>query len=434
MSNFLLRCVDGGERYTTEDLIKGDFYTCPTHEPEERRSNLVFEYDLNAISASGTLNPRSLRVRTEPRSILRYSPLLPISGNDLPSLGEGWTTLYGETPDTSHLLDRLKNALDIEGIQLRAKYEGTNPTGSFKDRGMVIAVKRALEVEAKATAAGTTGNTGASAAAYSKRAGLRFYEFLPRNVASMKIAQAIAYGAEVIPFDADFDQVMAFVRSVRKRFGLQLLNSINPYRVEGQSTISYEIWEWNGYKSPDAVVVPVGNGANIGAIWRGFERLYKLKVTDKLPRMIGVQSESVAPIVDAVRRDLPDVEPIHQHYTVASAIDIGDPVNSKLALIAIRESGGTAVAVSDSQILDAQRLLIDKTGIWAEPASSATIAALPQLYRNNDINDGEKVVVILTGAGWKAPEVFEDQIKDAMKNPIPLRESALERRLYQVAA
>jgi threonine synthase len=275
--------------------------------------------------------------------------------------------------------------------ELYFKWEGANPTGSFKDRGMVVAVAKALEAGARAVVCASTGNTAASAAAYAGRAGLRCLVVLPEgSVATGKLAQARVHGAVVASVPCSFDRALQLVREASERLRLALVNSLNPYRLEGQKTAAFEILDQLG-GSPDAVVLPVGNAGNITAYWRGF---CEALPPDRRPRMWGVQAAGAAPLVLG--------RPVDDPQTVASAIRIGRPASWEGAVRAASESGGRILAVSDEEILRAQRRLAEEEGLFVEPASAASVAGLLRLVREG-VRVRGTVVAVLTGHGLKDP-------------------------------
>jgi threonine synthase len=318
--------------------------------------------------------------------IARYREYLPI-GEDVPivSLGEGDTPLVP--------LPRLSERL---GIRALAKVEGMNPTASFKDRGMTMAVTKALDQGAQAVICASTGNTSASAAAYAARAGLNAAVIIPDGkIAAGKLAQALAHGANVMALDGSFDDALRIVRELVERHNIALVNSLNPFRLEGQKTAAFEVCDELG-EAPDALCIPVGNAGNVSAYWMGFHAYLESGVTRRLPRLYGFQAEGAAPLVLGHRVDAPE--------TIATAIRIGDPARGEQALQAMNGSGGGVAAVSDAEILDAYRLLSATEGIFCEPSSAASVAGLIKRVAQGDLGDGETVVCVLTGHGLKDPD------------------------------
>jgi len=335
--------------------------------------------------------------QTRPISVWRYEELLPLDRTSLKvSLGEGGTSL--------HRSIRLAERFGVK--RLRVKDEGQNPTGSFKDRGMTLGVSKAIEIGAERVACASTGNTSASLAAYAARAGLECIVVIPSGkIALGKLIQAMVYGARVVQLEGNFDDALrVVVESAQFDNGLYLLNSINPYRLEGQKTLAYEVWDQLEGDIPDTVIVPVGNAGNISAIWKGFQDLNRLGLTSDLPRMVGVQAEGASPIAEAFRRGLNTIEPIPNPETVATAIRIGSPASWKKALMAVRSSKGLVETVTDREILKAQRLLASLEGIFVEPASASSIAGLKKLIESGAISREEEVVCVTTGHGLKDPE------------------------------
>jgi threonine synthase len=319
----------------------------------------------------------------------RYRDLLARPGEAFPvTLGEGGTPLIHAT--------RLGPEVDLDALYL--KVEGSNPTGSFKDRGMVLAVNRAMASGARAVVCASTGNTAASAAAYAAAAGLRCFVVLPAgNVARGKLAQALAAGAELIMVDGNFDQALAGVRALDEEGAVVVVNSINPDRIAGQETGAFEIVDELG-GAPGAVALPVGNAGNITAYWAGFVRYAASGRTDgRRPRMLGFQADGAAPIVHGAAVDKPE--------TVATAIRIGNPASWQEAMVARDESGGLIEAVSDEEILSMQLRIARMEGIFCEPASAAGVAGVARLAREGRLARSETVVCVLTGHGLKDPDI-----------------------------
>lgn len=322
----------------------------------------------------------------------RYGAYLPVTDKTpLVNLEEGSTPLVK--------LDRIGNDLDVE---LWGKLEGCNPSGSFKDRGMVLAVAKALEDGAKALVCASTGNTSASAAAYAAHVGVPCYVLLPSGKVAMgKLAQALIYGAKVIAVDGNFDRALEMAREAAEKMGLAMVNSVNPYRLISQRTGAWEICEALGF-APDLHVIPVGNAGNISAYWAGYKEFRERGEISTLPRMLGFQAEGAAPLVTG--------KPCPNPETVATAIRIGNPVSAELAKTAVRESDGAFEFVTDEEILDAQRILAAKGGVFAEPASCAPLAGLIKLKKYGKLPEGSRVVMILTGNGLKDPDTALSQV------------------------
>ncbi|MBI5599548.1 MAG: threonine synthase [Deltaproteobacteria bacterium] len=312
----------------------------------------------------------------------------------LPPVGEDAVTtlLEGNTP-----LVEAVNLKDVTGrTRLFFKFEGLNPTGSFKDRGMTLAVSKAREEGSRAVICASTGNTSASAAAYASRAGMKAYVLVPEgNVALGKLSQAMIHGAMVLEVRGSFDDALAVVKEVTKNYPVTMVNSLNPYRIEGQKTAAFEVCEYLGY-NPTHHFLPVGNAGNITAYWKGYEELRERRVVSESPRMMGFQAEGAAPIVRG--------EPVLNPKTVATAIKIGNPASWQGALRAKEESGGVIDMVSDEEILDAYRLVASREGIFCEPASAASLAGVIKMRKLSVLKDGDTAVCTLTGHGLKDPD------------------------------
>ena len=333
-------------------------------------------------------------------SVWKYRELLPLD-RDLfvTTLAEGGTGL--------HHCQRLGREMGLK--KLYVKNEGENPTGSFKDRGMTVALSKARELGKRRVVCASTGNTAASLAAYSARAGVQCVVIVPEGkIAAGKMLQVMIHGAAIFQVKGDFDQAMsAVIKLTERRKGFYLMNSLNPFRLEGQKTLAFEVCDQLRGGPPDSLILPVGNGGNISAIWKGFSEFQKLGVTKTRPRMIGVQAERAAPIARAVKRELDTIQPVTNPQTIASAIRIGSPVNWTKVLPAIYDSDGTAETVSDREILAAQNDLAAKEGIFVEPASAASIAGLRRLRESGKIERSEVVVCVTTGHGLKDPSIAD---------------------------
>ena len=319
----------------------------------------------------------------------RYRDLLARDDEQFPiTLGEGGTPLIHAR--------RLGAEIGLANLYL--KFEGVNPTGSFKDRGMVLAVNRAVSLGARAVVCASTGNTSASAAAYAAAAGLPCHVILPAGkVARGKLAQALAAGARLVMVDGNFDVALDAVRRLAEGGDAVVVNSINPDRLDGQQTAAFEVVDELG-RVPDAVALPVGNAGNITAYWRGFRRYADVGRSPggALPRMLGFQAEGAAPIVNGA--------PVEAPETVATAIRIGNPASWAGATTARDESGGLIEAVTDAEIMDAQRDIVQNEGVFCEPASAAGVAGVRRLAAEGRIGPGETVVCVLTGHGLKDPD------------------------------
>jgi len=374
---YVQRCIECGREYAPDEVV----YTC------ECGGLLEIAYNLDDIDPSTITAPGRL-------CVWKYRSLLPVRREPI-TLLEGGTPLYR--------CNELERELGIR--ELYVKHEGMNPTGSFKDRGMTVGVSKALELGMKVVACASTGNTSASLAIYGARANIPAVVLLPSGkVALGKVAQALMHGAKVLSIQGNFDEALELVRQLCESEGFYLLNSDNPYRLEGQKTIAFEVAEALGWHVPDCVVLPVGNAGNISAIYKGFRELRDLGITESVPKMCGIQAEGSKPIVEAFAARALEIAPEPTPETVATAIRIGNPVNAKKALSAIYESGGYAVDVSDEQILASQRALAQREGIGVEPASAASVAGLKKLLDMGVIQEDESVVCITTGHLLKDPE------------------------------
>ncbi len=336
---------------------------------------------------------RTYRVDEQEHGVWRFKSMLPKPSFKV-SLGEGNTPL-----------------IEAKSLPVPArtyvKFEGANPTGSFKDRGMAIAVSLAKTQGAKAIIAASTGNTSASASAYAARAGLKPIVVLPRGkVARGKLFQAVLHGAFIIEVEGSFDKALESVIQVTEGGSRVFypVNSFNPWRLEGQKTLAYEVYHQLG-KVPDYVIVPVGNAGNIWAIWKGFKELKESGVIDETPVMIGVQAQGASPIASMLSKGLEEPLWNDKPETVATAIRIGRPVNWRKAVTAIRESRGVIVSVDDRDILDAQRMLARSEGIGVEPASAASLAGLLKLAESGYFEGSPDIVLVATGHALKDPEV-----------------------------
>ena len=318
--------------------------------------------------------------------IERYRNFLPAS-DKTPVI----TLLEGNTP---HIF--AKSLSKELGLNIFLKYEGLNPTGSFKDRGMTMAISKALEGGVKAVMCASTGNTSASAAAYAARAGIDCIVLIPEGkIALGKLSQALMHGAKVIAVKGNFDEAFDIVRELTRKHPIALVNSINPYRIQGQKTGSFEICDGLG-DAPAYLFIPVGNAGNITAYWLGFKEYYQADKSTKLPKMMGFQAEGAAPIVKG--------HPIKNPETIATAIRIGNPARWKEAEEAASSSGGKIDMVSDDEIISAYKMLASQEGIFVEPASAASLAGLRKLVVEKKIEKGKTVVCVLTGHGLKDPD------------------------------
>ena len=330
------------------------------------------------------------------------------------------TLLEGATP----LLRASRLGRHLPGIEVYLKCEGQNPTGSFKDRGMTLAMSKALEEGSRAVLCASTGNTAAAAAAYASRAGLPCFVVVPAGgVAVGKLVQAMAQGARVVPVEGSFDEALRIVRESAPRFRLTLVNSVNPYRIEGQKTGAFEICDALG-RAPDVLAIPVGNAGNITAYWRGFVQYHRDGRSAALPKMWGFQAAGAAPLVLG--------HPVERPETVASAIRIGRPASWDGAVAAARDSGGGFEAVTDEELLAARRLLAVEEGVFVEPSSAAPVAGLLKRAREGRLPGGIVAACVLTGHGLKDPE----SVLRTERRPeaVPATPEALERVVDEVLA
>jgi threonine synthase len=308
---------------------------------------------------------------------------------------------------------------DVLGVKVKVyfKFEGLNPTGSFKDRGMTMAVSKAVEEGAQAILCASTGNTSASAAAYAARAGIRCSVLIPEGkIALGKLAQALMHGARVVQIAGNFDEALTLAREICKTHAVTLVNSINPYRIEGQKTAAFEIVEELG-DAPDVHCIPVGNAANIAAYWKGYKEYKNEKKAKRLPRMCGFQAAGAAPIVLGHIVEKPE--------TIATAIRIGNPASWKGALLTRDESKGLIESVTDDEILEAYRFLASREGVFGEPASAASVAGLMKCAKKGLLKAGETVVCTLTGHGLKDPDTAT-KVKNLPPPVKPEKEAVLK--------
>ena len=317
--------------------------------------------------------------------IEEYQKFLPVTEKTpVISLGEGNTPLIRAT--------RLAKAI-APGVELYLKFEGVNPTGSFKDRGMTLAISKAVESGARAVMCASTGNTSASAAAYGARAGLSVYVLIPAGKIAMgKLSQAMMHQATVIQLEGNFDQALSLVKEFSATLPIELVNSVNPFRIEGQKTAAFEVCDELG-DAPTVHVLPVGNAGNITAYWKGYKEYRSANQITRIPRMMGFQAAGAAPIVLG--------RVVDQPQTIATAIRIGNPASWSSALSAIEESAGAIDMVTDEEILQAYTMVAATEGVFCEPASAASVAGVAKLHRTKVLREGETVVCTLTGHGLK---------------------------------
>lgn len=330
-----------------------------------------------------------------------YRNFLPVTDETpIITLNEGNTPLIKAV--------NLKNRIGLD-LELYFKFDGTNPTGSFKDRGMTLALSKAVEAGSKAVICASTGNTSAAAAAYAARAGIKAIVLIPAGkIAIGKLSQALAHGAYVMQIEGNFDQALSIVKEIVTKYPITLVNSINPFRIQGQKTAAFEVCDQLQF-APKYHALPVGNAGNITAYWKGYNEYNKANRIEALPVMLGFQAAGAAPIVLGRMIENPE--------TIATAIRIGNPASWKSALAAKEESGGRIDAVTDEEILSAYKLIAVAEGILCEPASAASLAGVIKLYKEGYFDAGDSVVCTLTGNGLKDPDI----VFKVSKEPIKIR-------------
>jgi threonine synthase len=387
LAQFELRCIECGAPH---DMAR-PAYSC------SKCGNLL-EVKLDIRSSKERIAKANRMSR--PLSVWRYKELIPVGDKaSIYSLGEGGTQLIR--------CGRLAKELGLKSLWI--KFDGTNPTGSFKDRGMTVGITKAKELGMKTVTCASTGNTSASLSAYAGLAGLRCVVLIPEGkVALGKLAQAMMHGATVVSVKGNFDQALEVVMMSSERLGMYVLNSVNPFRIEGQKTAAYEICDQLG-KAPEYLYIPVGNGGNSAAYWKGFAEFEALGIVNGHPIIRGIQAEGAAPVAHLFEKGSKELEPVKKPETVATAIRIGNPANWKKTVRAIKESGGYASTVTDQQILWAQKSMATLEGIFAEPAGAAAVAGLKKDLELGQIDKSAEVVCVSTGHGLKDPDVAISQ-------------------------
>jgi len=376
---YTLKCIKCGREYDRRSVI----YNC------DCGGLLEVKIDFSSVDTDKD------DYKNIPLSVWKYKEFLPVERDPI-SIKEGGTPLYD--------CKRFSRFIGLKE-DFYVKHEGLNPTGSFKDRGMTVGVTKAIELGMKIVACASTGNTSASLSIYGAKAGIPVVVLLPGGkVALGKVAQALIHGAKVIEIKGNFDDALDIVMRLCNEEKIYLLNSVNPYRLEGQKTIGYEIADELNWDMPDRVILPVGNAGNISAIYKGFKELKSIGWIDKIPKMTGIQAEGSAPIVKAFKEHKDNIIPEKNPETIATAIRIGNPINAVKALRAIYESGGLAETVTDNEIVESQKELAKLEGIGVEPASASSVAGLKKLLKNGLIESDEKIVCITTGNLLKDPE------------------------------
>ncbi len=376
-----LKCRECGREYSLTKL-----YAC-----EDCFGPLEVVYSYDSIQ----LDRQSFKNR--PKTVWRYFELLPVSDKTkIVDLGAGYTKLQK--------CDRLAKTLGLKKLYI--KDDTVNPTNSFKDRPATVAVSKAREFGAKAVGCASTGNLAAATAAHAAKAGLPCYVFIPADTELNKIIQAATYGARIVAVKGTYDEANRLAAQAAEEYNWAFANiNIRPYYVEGSKTMAFEVCEQLGWRAPDNIIVPMGSGALLCAISRGFKQFRQLNlVEDKEPRVTGAQGTGCAPISDAFKSNAADVTPIEKPSTVAKSLAIGDPGDGVYALRAIRESGGVAESATNTEILDAIQLLARTEGIFAEPAGGVAVAVLKKLVESGEVHRDEEVVCCVTGNGFKATE------------------------------
>jgi threonine synthase len=388
----LLRCINCQTEFPTSSKI----YACSKCD-----GLLDVVYDINAfrgVQLTDLWDRRRAAANEIDRSgVWRFRELLPEAGDaEIVTMSEGNTQIF----------DAPRSAAYAGMDRLSFKHLGMNPTGSFKDLGMTTGITQARRMGAKSVACASTGNTSASLAAYAARAGMKAYVFIPAGQVSLgKLSQALDYGAALLQIEGDFDDAMRLVREVANDSPIYLLNSVNPFRLEGQKTIAFELLQQRGWRTPDRVVVPGGNLGNSSAIAKGFHELLELGVIDKMPKITIVQAEGANPLYRLwLKRDSDSkIEPVAGAFTLATAIKIGSPISWPKALRALRWSDGSVEQVSEQEIADAKSV-IGRDGIGCEPASAVTLAGIKKLVLAGALKPDEEIVAILTGHMLKDPD------------------------------
>lgn len=388
MASFEMRCIECGRAHD----MAVPAYSCSSC------GNLL-EISMDVPSAQRRLSGSGWEAR--PLSVWKYRELLPIGPE-----AKAFSRDEGGTP-----LIRCGNLEAQLGLRnLWVKFDGMNPTGSFKDRGMTVGITKAKELGMRVVTCASTGNTSASLAAYAGLAGMKCVVLIPEGkVALGKLAQAMMHGAKVVSVKGNFDQALEVVMKASEELGMYVLNSVNPFRVEGQKTAAYEVCDQLGGDAPDSLYIPVGNGGNSAAYWKGFKEYHELGVTGSRPKIMGVQAVGSAPVAAMFADGSEVLVPVTKPETVATAIRIGNPANWKKTVRAIRGSGGNCSVVTDEEILRTQRLMAESEGIFAEPAGAAALAGLIKDVASGKVDRDSRIVCVSTGHGLKDPDVAVEQ-------------------------
>lgn len=388
MVSFELKCIECGKAH---DIAK-PAYACSSC------GNLL-EIRMDTEAALKRVSIGDFKKR--PISVWKYREFIPVGPKaQVFSLDEGGT----------QMIECRRLAQEIGIKSLKIKFDGTNPTGSFKDRGMTVGITKAVELKMKTVTCASTGNTSASLAAYAGLAGLKCVVLIPEGkVALGKLAQAMMHGATVVTVRGNFDQALDIVMESSDRLGMYVLNSVNPFRIEGQKTAAYEICDQLGGLNPEYLYIPVGNGGNSAAYWKGFEEYESMGFVPGHPVIRGIQAEGAAPIANMFRSGSNELTPVMKPETVATAIRIGKPANWKKTVRAVKESGGSVTTVSDQEILNAQKSMATLAGVFAEPAGAAAVAGLVKDVKLGMLDKSSIVVCVSTGHGLKDPDVAISQ-------------------------
>lgn len=400
-----LKCVSCYNKYQPDELD----YTCPNCGP--LLGTLEVIYDYNAVGGELTRDALARNLRTDH---WRYLPLLPINHPDfIPSLAVGWTPVYRAS--------NLEKKWHLKSIWI--KDDGRNPTASFKDRASSVAVVKALEKGATTVTAASTGNAASSWSAFTALANLKTVIFVPKNAPRAKLAQLLLYGATVLQVDGTYDDAFDLCCRAAEKWGwYNRSTAINPYLGEGKKTGAFEICEQLNWSVPDFVFVSVGDGCILQGTWKGFKEFYEIGLIDRLPKIIGVQAEGSAPLVQAWQTGADRAQPIQPH-TIADSISVGIPRDQVKALRAVRESGGQFVAVSDAGILSAVSTLAKQVGVLAEPAGATGLAGLQKLIEQGVCTGRDNAVVMVTGHGLKD---IDGVMKAVDRKPLPVKNSLQE--------
>ena len=399
-----LKCISCEKHYLPEELI----YTCP--DCGLLKGTLEVHYDLDEIKKSKLLTRKKLKENYN-FNIWRYLPILPINRPDLIiPLQVGWTPIYRS--------QKLEESLSLQSVWV--KNDGQNPTGSYKDRASAVAIVKAQEIGATTVTAASTGNAASSWSAFAALAGLKNVIFVPENIPKAKVAQLLVYGAKVAIVQDNYDVAFDLCYQASQKWGwYNRSTAINPYLAEGKKTGALEICEQLEWKIPTHIIVSVGDGNIIQAMWKGFKEFYALGLIDSLPQMVGVQAEGAAPLVEAAKNNQMYFEAIKPE-TIADSIAVGIPRDGIKALKAVKESKGIWVSVSDQEILNAIPLLATSTGVLAEPAGATAMAGLLKLVKQGKMSMDDQVVVMVTGNGLKDIEML---IKSVANSPISVQNS-----------